>query len=295
MKILVYGSINIDSVYSVDHIALPGETIKATGLSISAGGKGANQAAALAKAGSDVWFAGKAGESADWIVKLLESFNVHTEYLCRTATPNGQAIIQLDRKRQNSIIILPGANGEIERTEIDSVLEHFGDGDCLVLQNEIPHIGYLIEKAAERGMRIVFNPSPIPTDIAALPLEKVSILVVNEIEGAAIAGLGPDSDYREILSVLEVKYPSTETVMTLGAQGALYRFQGNEFFASGVKVKAVDTTGAGDTFLGYFLTYKNEGRSMENCLADACMAAGLAVSRPGAMQSIPLRSEVEAH
>lgn len=295
MKILVYGSINIDSVYSVDHIALPGETIKATGLSISAGGKGANQAAALAKAGSGVWFAGKAGESADWIVKLLESFNVHTEYLCRTATPNGQAIIQLDRKRQNSIIILPGANGEIERTEIDSVLEHFGDGDCLVLQNEIPHIGYLIEKAAERDMRIVFNPSPIPTDIAALPLEKVSILVVNEIEGAAIAGLGPDSDYREILSVLEVKYPSTEIVMTLGAQGALYRFQGNEFFASGVKVKAVDTTGAGDTFLGYFLTYKNEGRSMENCLADACMAAGLAVSRPGAMQSIPLRSEVEAH
>ncbi len=295
MKILVYGSINIDSVYSVDHIALPGETTKASGLSISAGGKGANQAAALAKAGSDVWFAGKAGEGADWIVKLLESFNVHTEYLCRTESPNGQAIIQLDKKRQNSIITLPGANGEIETTEIDSVLEHFGEGDCLVLQNEIPHIGYLIEKASEKDMCIVFNPSPIPTDIASLPLGKVSLLVVNEIEGAAIAGLGSDSDYREILSVLEVKYPSTEIVMTIGAQGALYRYKGDEFFASGVKVKAVDTTGAGDTFLGYFLTYKNEGHSVENCLADACMAAGLAVSRPGAMQSIPLRSEVEAY
>lgn len=293
MKVLVYGSVNIDRVFSVDHIILPGETLKSSRMSLSAGGKGANQSVALARAGSDVWFAGKTGDDAAWIIKTMEEAGVHTEYLCHTDHPNGQTVIQLDRHKQNSIIVLPGSNGEIEQSEIDAVLPHFEEGDCLVLQNEIPHIGYLIDKASEKNMYIVFNPSPLTDDIPTLPIDKVNLLVVNEIEGASLAGLQPDADFDEILVKLEEKYPSTEIVMTVGSKGAYYRFDKDIVFSSGVKVKAVDTTGAGDTFLGYFLTYKNEGRKIETCLGDACYAAGIAVSRFGAMQSIPLRSEVD--
>lgn len=292
MKTLVYGSINVDMVFSVDHIVLPGETIKSKSLKKSAGGKGANQAVALSKAGSDVWFAGKAGDDGQWIVEMMNEWKVNTDYLCHTSNPNGQAVIQLDRKRQNSIIVLPGANGEIQTSEIDEVLKNFEEGDCLVLQNEIPHIDYLISEADKKDMYICFNPSPMTEEIKDLPLDKVSLLVVNEVEGCALTGLGDEADYSEILEKLEELYPATELVLTAGSKGAYYRFQGDEAFSSAVKVKPVDTTGAGDTFLGFFLTYKNEGVCIENCLVDACYAAGIAVSRPGAMQSIPLRSEV---
>ena len=293
MKVLVYGSVNIDMVFSVDHIILPGETIKSKKMTRSAGGKGANQAVALAKAGSSVWFAGKAGNDASWIVSIMDKAGVNTEYLCHTEHANGQTVIQLDRNRQNAIITLADANGEIEESEIESVLTHFEEGDCLVLQNEIPHLAYLLEKGEEKGMYIVLNPSPMTDDIATLPLEKVNLLVVNEIEGAALAQMNPDSDFENILSALEARYPDTEIVMTVGARGAYYRFQGDMYFSTGTKVKAVDTTGAGDTFLGYFLTYRNEKRDIDNCLSDSCFAAGIAVSRPGAMQSIPSRSEVD--
>lgn len=294
MKVLVYGSINIDLVFSVDHILTPGETLNSKSLKQSAGGKGANQAAALAKAGSDVYFAGKAGEGSKWILDLLQSYNVKLDYLSYSPNPNGQAIIQLDRKsKQNAILLFSGSNGEVTQEEIDNTLSHFEAGDCLVLQNEIPHIDYLINQAYEKDMYIVLNPSPMNEVITSLDLQKVNLLVVNENEGAALANLSEDSDYIDILNKLESLYPSTELVLTAGSRGAYYQANGNMVFSSATKVKPLDTTGAGDTFLGYFLTYKNEGMSPENALLEACYAAGIAVSRFGAMQAIPTREEVD--
>lgn len=293
MKVLVYGSVNIDRVFQVDHIALPGETVRSLSLGLFAGGKGANQAVALARAGSEVWFCGKSGDDAAWIIEQMEASGVRTGLLRRVPEPNGQTVIQVDRAGQNTIITYPGANGAITEAEIDEALASFGAGDCLVLQNEIPFVGYLIERATEKGMYTVLNPSPITPSVLSLPLGKVGLLVVNEIEGAALAGLEADKGYERILAALLGRYPETEIVMTLGAKGACYAHKKDFYFASGAIVKAVDTTGAGDTFLGYFLTYKNEGRSIENCLADACLAAAVAVTRPGAMDSIPFRKEVD--
>lgn len=292
MKVLVYGSINIDLVFSVEHIVRPGETVASRHFERKAGGKGANQAVALSRAGSDVWFAGKSGPDAQWIVDLMQKSGVNTDLLCRTDSPNGQAVIQVEHKAQNAIILMPGSNAKITTEEIDAVLEHFGADDCLVLQNEIPHIAYLIEKAWEKDMFVVFNPSPLP-DFSALPLDKVDLFVLNEIEAAAMAGMDSDADYEAVLDALAAAWPQTEFVLTAGSAGAFYRMGDISAYSSSPKVKAVDTTGAGDTFLGYFLTLKNEMRPVEDCLCDACLAASIACTRKGAMPSIPERREID--
>jgi ribokinase len=189
MKILVFGSLNIDLVFSVDHIVCPGETISSGSLEKSAGGKGANQAAALAKAGTEVYMAGKIGRDGEFLLELLQSYGVHTDYVAMYEGATGQALIQLDRRGQNSIVLYDGGNGAIEAAEIGRVLADFGAGDIILLQNEIPHTGEIIRAARSRGMKICLNPSPYDEKIDALPLNEINLFFVNEIEGAALAGV----------------------------------------------------------------------------------------------------------
>ena len=292
-RILVFGSLNIDYTYSVPHIVRPGETLTSIGLRRSAGGKGANQAAASAAAGLDVFMAGRIGQDGLFLLAVLRRYGVDTRFVEAGDTPTGNAIIQVDESGQNSIVLFPGGNREIREDEMENAISFFSAGDILLLQNEINGLGSLIEKAAGRGMRVMLNPAPFDDSIFSLPLEKGSMLFVNEIEGAAMAHLSSSAGYDEILGRLSSLYPDSGIILTAGENGAFYASGSTRFSCSAVRCEAADTTGAGDTFIGYFIAGCERGYDIPEALRFASSAASIAVSRHGAMESIPFLREVE--
>ena len=292
MKILVFGSLNIDLIFSVDHIAAPGETIGSESLVKSAGGKGANQAAALAKAGMPVYMAGKTGVDGQFLLTLLQSYGVNTERVIQYEGASGQAIIQLDRNKQNAIVLYSGGNGAITLDEIRSTIAEFSAGDLVVLQNEISHVRAIMECAKEKGMRICLNPSPCNEKIEKLPLDLADMFFVNEIEGAALAGLPPDTTPEEALDRLVRRFPRAEIILTAGKDGAYYGFGETRAKGDIIDLPVADTTGAGDTFTGYFIAAREKNIPVPQALTLACKASSIAVSRKGAMESIPLAVEV---
>lgn len=204
----------------------------------------------------------------------------------------GNAIIQLDESGRNCIIIYAGGNKEITRKMVDSVLADFSGGDWLVLQNEINEIDYLIRCAADRGMRICFNPAPYEDAVRALPLNLVDVITVNEIEGAMLASLPLKSSYEEILEKLVRDYPDSQIILTAGRSGAFYGYKDIREKGDIIDIPVKDTTAAGDTFIGYYLASVEKGFDVKEALMYACKASSIAVSREGAMQSIPEKEEV---
>ena len=289
MKLLNFGSLNIDYTYRVDRFVQPGETKAGQSLRIGAGGKGLNQSVALAMAGAQVYHAGLLGSGADFLRKTLVDSGVDCGFLRSVDAPNGHAIIQLDDRGQNCILLYPGTNHGLTEPMIDAVLSHFGAGDILLLQNETNAIPLLLQKAAARGLRVAFNAAPMTPAVADYPLQLVSWLLVNETEGAALSG---ETDPERIAAKLAAQYPHTALVLTLGADGALYREGALELFVPARRVEAVDTTAAGDTFTGYFLAAIADGADPAYALTLAATAASLAVQRPGAADSIPALEEV---
>lgn len=291
MKVLNFGSLNIDLTFKVPHMVREGETLSSTGLTRGAGGKGANQSAAIAKAGVKVYHAGKIGADGQFLIDQLRSYGVNTDLVTIWDGPSGQAIIQLDESGRNCIILLGGGNKAIEKEEIDRALSSFEKGDYLVLQNEINNIDYLMRRASEKGMHILFNPAPFDESVFALPLELVDIIVVNETEGQGLAGL-QKGDFETILKALVTKYPASEIILTAGDKGSYYGCRDKLFHEPIIPVKAEDTTGAGDTFIGFFLASKLLGFAPEESLKHATKASSIAVSRKGAMVAIPFKDEV---
>lgn len=292
MKVLNIGSINMDLVFNVPHITVPGETITSFNMTKSAGGKGANQSVALAKAGVDVYHAGTIGQDGFWLRDLLSSYGVNTQLISVYDGPTGQAFIQLSEQGQNSIVLFPGGNHHIGHAEIDKAFVGFGKGDILLLQNEILNIPYIMEKAHSLGLEIWFNPAPMSDEVFSYPLSLLSMIVVNEIEGAMLANLPVSSRYSDILEALVTKYPECEIILTVGKDGALYGFKDVRAHEPILDYPVVDTTGAGDTFIGYFLASRIKGYSTKACLANACKASSIKVSRSGAMGAMPLAHEV---
>ncbi|MDR1418915.1 MAG: ribokinase [Treponema sp.] len=292
MKFLVYGALNIDLIFSVDHIVIPGETEQCASLEKSSGGKGSNQAAALAKAGMSAHLAGKIGNDGAYLLDMLRSFGVNTDLVSVWEGDTGRALIQLDRNGQNAIVYYPGGNGAVVPEEIEKAIGAFGEGDMLVLQNEIPHIGLMMRKAKERGLAVCLNPSPCDEKIESLPLEMTDIFFVNEIEGASLAGMTGGGGPETILERLVGRFPASEIVLTLGKEGALYGYRNTRESGAILDYPVVDTTGAGDTFTGYFLAARARGFSVKDALALACRAASIAVSRKGALGAIPGAGEV---
>jgi ribokinase len=292
MKALVFGALNIDLIFSVDHVVIPGETISSLGLKKSAGGKGANQAAALAKAGIETYLAGKIGQDGEFLLSLLKPCGVHTDYVKVYPGVTGQALIQLDRKGQNAIVYHAGGNGEITLDEAEAVIGAFGKGDIISLQNEIPFTSEMMQAAKRQGMTICYNPSPWDADIEKLPLELADLFIVNEIEGPALAGLLREAPPGETLDRLINRFPGKEIILTAGKGGAYYGSGKKRAKGEIVDLPVVDTTGAGDTFTGYFLAARCRGRDIGESLTLACKAASIAVSRMGALEAIPWGSEV---
>ena len=290
MKALVFGSANIDRTYSVDHFVVGGETISASNLTEYCGGKGFNQAIALKRAGSDVYFAGAVGTDGGMLENVLLEEKIDISCLKHTEGPTGHAIIQVTPEGQNCIIISAGANGTITSSDVEKVLSSFSEGDMVVLQNEISSINVIIEKAHEKGMTVVFNPSPFDKRVLNCDLSKVDYLLVNEIEGNALSGKTEPAD---ILEFIHVQYPEMNIVLTLGGNGSCFMGEDGRIEQCDIySVKVVDTTAAGDTFTGYFLSELCRSHDVKKALKMASIASGISVSRRGASQSVPRLDEV---
>ncbi len=291
-KILNYGSLNIDKTFSLDHIVKPGETISSHAYSINAGGKGCNQAGALAKAGLDVYMAGKVGSDGQFLLDLLNEFNVNIDYINKTGSATGQAIIQVSKEGQNSIILSPGSNNENSKNEIDLVLNNFSKGDYLILQNEINNVEYIINKGYEKGLIICFNPSPFTDEILKLPLEKISYFFVNEVEAAQIIQSENLDDFDNTLQLINRKFPESHIVMTIGKAGAYYSYRNIKYHQPIIDAPVVDTTAAGDTFMGYFIASLIYNYDVKEALYYATKASAVTVSKKGALISIPIKKDI---
>lgn len=293
-QILNFGSLNQDKTYHVKDFVRAGETILAQGYEVFCGGKGLNQSIAAARASEGpVYHAGAVGFDGGALVETLKESGVDVRYLQTLEGPSGHAIIQINEQGQNCILVYGGANVQLTRPYIDGVLDHFGAGDFLIVQNEINEVAYIMERAHKRGMVVVFNPSPITKTLCEdYPLDFVDYFILNEIEGMALSGASGSN--QEILEGLHKRFPHAAIVLTVGDQGVLYARDEVRLSHGIYSVPVVDTTAAGDTFCGYFVASMAQGLPVEEGLRQASAASALAVSVMGAAPSIPTQSQVRA-
>lgn len=291
MKVLCFGSLNIDYVYSVDQFVRKGETISSMSLEVFAGGKGLNQSIALSRAGANVFHAGVIGKDGAFLKEMLENAGVDTGFVqVSDEIRTGNAIIQRDSKGENCIILYGGSNYAVTREMVDQVFSAFEKGDYLLIQNEINELPYIVEKAYEKGMKTVLNPSPCNDKIFQINLEYVDCFILNEIEAQHMANECGDKD--TVIEKLKEKYPRAEFVLTLGEKGSVYFGKEEKVEQKAHRVKTVDTTAAGDTFTGYYIAGRLGGMEIGSSLDMAAKASAIAVSRKGASASIPYMEEV---
>lgn len=292
-RILDFGSLNIDYVYSVSHMVAPGETLAARGRAVYPGGKGLNQAVALARAGAQVWLAGMVGPEGDFLLDVCRESGVDVGYVRRSEVATGHTVIQVDASGQNAILLYGGANRQVDEAFVDEVLAGFGVGDYVVLQNEISCLGHIVDVAHARGVTVVLNPSPFDERLDEVDLSKVSLFIINEVEGAQMTGGSTDPE--DVLRAMGERFPNAQVVLTLGSAGSIYQGNGERHDQAIYKVNAVDTTAAGDTFTGFFIAATSAGRPVSEALDVASRASAIAVTRAGAVPSIPTIDEVNSY
>ena len=289
MKILNFGSVNIDFTYRVPHFVRPGETLAATSVTRNAGGKGFNQSVALARAGCDVYHAGHIGEDGFFLVDLCRNYGVHTGFLTKVSTPTGNAIIQVDGSGANCILLYGGANRVMNMDFVTEVLSHFEKGDMIVLQNEINCMNEILYLAHEVGLTIAINPAPMNDAISKEVLALADWIILNETEAEGLTG---ETQTDVQLEALRKSFPDSAFVLTLGVHGSICMKDGRICRSGACKVEAVDTTAAGDTFVGFFLAEITSGKTPEEALLTATRASALAVTKRGAAQSVPTLEQV---
>lgn len=291
MRILNFGSLNLDYVYQVPHFLSPGETMAAVSQQVHPGGKGLNQSIAMARAGASVSHAGLIGQGGGMLRALLQESGVNVDALHSCEALQGNAVIQVTPQGENCILLFGGSNQEVAPEDVPALMGDFGPGDLLVVQNEVSSLPVMLREARARGMQVALNPSPFDAEMLSLDYSAVTWLFINEVEGAQMTGsTAPEA----ILAELRRRHPAMNAVLTLGRAGAYADTPAERCFQPAFPVHAVDTTAAGDTFTGYFLAALTEGLPMSACMRLAAAAAAISVSRPGASASIPRRDEVDA-
>jgi ribokinase len=282
MTIFSLGSINIDHIYRVPHLAQPGETLAASDYSHGLGGKGANQSVAAAKAGAKVFHIGAIGLGGAWTLDTLREYGVDTSCVQQLATPTGHAIIQVDPAAENTIILFPGANRQISDASVAQVLSSARPGDTLLLQNETSAQSATVRLAADMGLRVLYSPAPFEIGPLRAVIPFSTLLLMNEGEAQAMfAALGG--------------LPNCDVIITKGSRGAEWHSpDAATLYAPVFQVEAVDTTGAGDCFAGTIAASLDAGMDRATALNRATAASALQVTRLGAAAAMPSRSEVDA-
>jgi ribokinase len=282
MAIFTLGSINIDHVYLVPHLAHAGETIAATGYSKGIGGKGANQSVAAAKAGANVSLIGATGPDAAWVLDELQGYGVDISRVAEISTPTGHAIIQVDPQAENSIVLFSGANRQISDHHATGALSSARPGDVLLVQNETSAQTVSLELASRMGLHVLYTPAPFELAALKAAIPFATLLLMNEGEAA------------EMTSALG-SLPECDVIITKGAKGAEWHSpNATPRRVPSFKVTAVDTTGAGDCFAGTIAAALDAGLPPEKALRRASAAAALQVTRPGAAAAMPTAAEVDA-
>jgi ribokinase len=281
MTIYNLGSINIDHVYRVPHLPAPGETLSALNYTQGLGGKGANQSVAAARAGAHCLHIGAVGPASDWVLIALERYGVDLSHVAQIEVATGHAIINVDPGAENAIVIYPGANRALSPTMAAAALTGAAAGDTLLLQNETTAQAEAAALAASKGLRVSYSAAPFDISAVRAVLPHVSLLVMNEIEAEHL---------RSELGHL----PDCDCVITLGARGAEWISASLEpLFMPAFAVTPVDTTGAGDTFIGTLAAGLDLGLDRAVAMRRASAASAIQVTRPGAAPAIPLATEVD--
>ncbi len=278
-------------MYNVEHFVAPGETLSSTGFNAILGGKGANQSVACAKAGLATYHVGGIGSGDLPMISPMHDAGVNMDNVQSfDDIPSGHAIIQVTPDAENAILLFSGANHQLNQERIEQALANANKEDWVLLQNETNCIADIIETAHEKGIKIAFNPAPMTQSVVSLPLEKLELLIVNEIEAMQLTNTKTVEDAKAALSTT---YPDLKLVLTLGKQGVCYLHQNTEYTCEAFKVDAVDTTAAGDTFIGYFLATYDATQDVQTALKSACAASAISVTKKGAVPSIPAKQDVD--
>lgn len=298
-KVVVVGSLNMDLVTRAERLPRPGETLIGESFATVSGGKGANQAVASARLGAEVSMIGCVG--ADGYGEQLRAALLAEQIDCQALTTvegsSGVALIVVDDSSQNAIVIVAGANGLLTSEVVrgfDAVLQ---TADVIICQLEVPlqTVGYTLKRGRELGKTMILNPAPASSPLPADWYSSIDYLIPNESEASALSGLLVDSlETAEAAASRLIAAGAGKVIITLGAQGSLFaNGQGFEYFPA-LKVKAVDTTAAGDTFVGGFAAALAVGKSEVEAIRFGQIAAALSVTRAGAQPSIPTLSDVQA-
>lgn len=283
MPVINIGSINIDYVHRVSHFPAAGETLRNSAYSAGLGGKGANQSIAIALAGGQVYHVGRVGEDGLWTQAKLLECGVNIDHIVIDEGATGHAVIYVNDEGENTIVIHGGANEKLTREQISAAIDPAQPNDWLLLQNETNMILHAAQAAKSKGLKIAYAAAPFDAAIAAKMIPHVDLIAVNEIEAAQLA---------DAMNMPVNDLPVKKILITRGSKGATYS-DGNESFGiEAFKVTPVDTTGAGDTFTGFFLARLDLGDDPVTALKIASAAAAIQVTRPGAADAIPTISEV---
>jgi ribokinase len=289
MAVINFGSINIDHVYQVEHFVQPGETIASSHYQCLLGGKGANQSIALARAGSEVLHVGKINEVDVAFKQTMIRDGIDCKHITCTETASGHAIIQITPSAENAIVLFGGANHEITHKDIMDALDTVKPEDWVLTQNETNNIDQVLAQAKAKGLRVAFNPAPMTESVKHLPHECIDLLIVNEVEAEELSGR---KDLDKIEAYFREDWSHAEVLITLGKVGVRMLKKDKTIDVPAFEVDAVDTTAAGDTFIGYFLSAYSNHTDSKTALIRACAASALAVMKLGAAQSIPNEEDV---
>lgn len=296
MSVLVFGSLNLDLVTYADKLPAIGETIVGEKLLKFPGGKGLNQAIAARRAGSEVLMVGSIGNDADgdYLFDILKSENIDPKFITKTSEQTGIAVIEVSKSAENRIIIIAGANSKTRFS--NEVLTSSPSVNVSLAQLETPiaEVAKFIHESKAAGKITILNPAPIQKLDQQL-LQDTDYLIANETEasfliGSAVEHLSKD-EAMTIARQLQ-KNGSKKVIITLGEQGSVYLDQEKELFTPAYKVKAVDTTAAGDAFCGAFATAISENKPVEYAVKFASAAGGLAATKAGAVPSLPTQQEI---
>lgn len=296
-KIIVIGSSNTDMVVRSEHLPRASETVLGGGFMMVGGGKGANQAVAVAKMGHPVVFAAAVGKDifGEEAVERYQHLGIDTSYIVRKDTPSGVALIMVDAAAQNSISVALGANNELSLDDVMPALDTIEEGDIVLLQLEIPMatVEACISVAAAKGAKVILNPAPA-AKVSEAVLSKLYLITPNQTEAEILTGVEVRDETTARLAAAELCSAGVrKVVITMGEKGAFLYEGGKSEIIEAHKVDAVDTTAAGDVYNGALCAALAEGMSLRESLRFATRASAISVTRVGAQPSVPSREEVD--